>query len=118
MDPASVRRALATSLADLQAECCAALEGLDGAVRFGADRWERPGGGGGVTRVAEDGALLEKAGVNLSDVEGEVPEALAAALAGDGPRFSATGLSIVLHPRSPMIPAAHANVRFIARGRA
>jgi coproporphyrinogen III oxidase len=107
---------LAAAAAALQDELCAALERADGGARFSADRWERPGGGGGLTRVLEDGALLEKAGVNFSDVRGEVPPALASRLPGDGPSFVAAGLSVVLHPRSPMVPTAHANVRFLARG--
>jgi coproporphyrinogen III oxidase len=109
---------LAAAGAALQEELCAALERADGEGRFSVDAWERPGGGGGVARVLQDGAALEKAGVNFSDVRGEVPAALAARLPGDGPAFLATGLSIVLHPASPMVPTAHANVRFLARGSA
>jgi coproporphyrinogen III oxidase len=115
--PAAVADRFAPFLRALQEEICGALERLDGAVRFGADRWERPGGGGGLTRVAEGGALLEKAGVNLSQVEGAVGPGLAA-LPGDGDRFAAVGLSLVLHPRSPMIPTTHANFRFLSRGSA
>jgi coproporphyrinogen III oxidase len=99
-----------------QAALCDALARLDGRASFGSDTWERPGGGGGVTRVLEDGALLEKAGVNVSRVHGEVPAALASRLAGDGPRFEAVGLSLVLHPLSPMVPTAHLNVRLLRRG--
>jgi coproporphyrinogen III oxidase len=102
--------------ASMQAELCAALERADGRGRFGADRWERPGGGGGVARVLEDGAVLEKAGVNVSDVQGALPPALAAKLPGGGADFVAAGLSVVVHPRSPMAPTAHMNVRFLARG--
>jgi coproporphyrinogen III oxidase len=102
--------------ASAQAEVCAALERVDGAVRFGVDAWTRPGGGGGLSRVAEEGPVLEKAGVNVSDVHGELAPALAAALPGGGSRFVAAGLSIVVHPRSPMVPTAHMNVRFLARG--
>ena len=117
MEPEILRARFRAFLAGLQAEICQALEALDGEGRFGADRWDRPGGGGGVTRVLEDGAVLEKAGVNLSDVHGEVPPELARALPGDGDRFTATGLSLVLHPRSPMVPTTHANFRFLSRGR-
>lgn len=99
-----------------QAEVCAALERADGTARFGSDPWTRAGGGGGLSRVAEDGPVLEKAGVNVSDVHGELSPAMAAALPGDGSRFVAAGLSIVVHPRSPMVPTAHMNVRFLARG--
>jgi coproporphyrinogen III oxidase len=101
-----------------QSEICAALERADGGIRFGADVWKRAGGGGGLSRVAEGGAVIEKAGVNVSDVHGEVSPALAAALPGAGSRFVAAGLSVVVHPRSPMVPTAHMNVRFLARGEA
>jgi len=101
---------------ELQEALCAGLEALDGAGRFGRDRWARPGGGGGVARVLEEGALLERAGVNVSRVHGEVPPALAGRLEGEGGTFEAVGLSLVLHPRSPLVPAAHLNVRLIRRG--
>jgi coproporphyrinogen III oxidase len=115
-DVAALRAELADFLLALQRDLCAALEELDGGGRFGTHRWDRAGGGGGVTRVVEDGAVLEKAGVNFSDVHGTVDPALAAALPGDGAEFTAVGLSLVLHPRSPMIPTTHANFRFLSRG--
>ena len=101
---------------DLQEAIVAALEAADGGARFARDAWERPGGGGGVTRVLADGRLLEKAGVNVSRVHGAVPPRLAARLPGDGDRFAAVGLSIVVHPRNPYVPTSHANVRLVARG--
>ena len=101
---------MARVAAALQDELCAALERVDGSARFSTDRWERPGGGGGVTRVLQDGAVLEKAGVNVSDVHGAH-----SARPGDGGTFGAAGLSVVVHPRSPWVPTAHANVRFVAR---
>ncbi len=58
---------------ELQDRICSALEALDGRARFREDSWTRPGGGGGRSRVIEDGALFEKAGVNFSDVHGELP---------------------------------------------
>lgn len=99
-----------------QEEICAALERVEGEGRFGADRWERPGGGGGLSRVLQDGAVLEKAGVNVSEVHGALPEGLARRVPGEGGAFFAAGLSIVVHPRSPMVPTAHMNVRFLRRG--
>ncbi len=99
-----------------QSEICTSLERVDGLARFGAERWERPGGGGGLSRVLEDGPVIEKAGVNLSDVHGTLAPALAASLPGGGGEFVAAGLSVVVHPRSPMVPTAHMNVRFLARG--
>jgi coproporphyrinogen III oxidase len=113
---ASVHAAMADAVPRLQQALCDRLERLDGAGRFSADRWERPGGGGGVTRVLEDGALLEKAGVNTSSVEGAVPPALAERLPGTGETFSAIGLSSVIHPHSPFVPTAHVNVRLLSRG--
>jgi coproporphyrinogen III oxidase len=100
----------------LQGEICEALEALDGAGRFGADPWTREGGGGGVARVLEGGAVFEKAGVNWSSVEGELPADFAAGLPGEGTRFRAAGVSLVLHPRSPRVPTTHANFRFLEKG--
>ena len=99
-----------------QDDICQALETEDGQVRFREDRWERPGGGGGKTRVLEDGAVFEKAGVNTSAVFGELDEQFAQKLQGNGRRFFAAGLSLVLHPRSPWVPTVHANFRFIVQG--
>jgi coproporphyrinogen III oxidase len=107
---------MAAAVHALQDEICAALEAVDGQARFRSDRWERPGGGGGVTRVLADGEVLEKAGVNVSEVSGDLPAALGARVQGEGGEFAAVGLSIVVHPRSPMVPTAHANVRYLRRG--
>jgi coproporphyrinogen III oxidase len=112
----ALRSEFAGFLRGQQEEICAALERLDGPGRFGSDSWSRAGGGGGVTRILEDGAVLEKAGVNFSDVSGELSEAFAGRLPGDGRSFMACGLSLVIHPRSPLVPVVHANVRFIAHG--
>jgi coproporphyrinogen III oxidase len=111
-----LRAGLARLAASAQAEVCAALEALDGRARFSTDAWERPGGGGGVARVLQDGAVLEKAGANVSDVHGALAPALSARLPGDGSGFAAAGLSVVIHPLSPLLPTAHMNVRFLARG--
>jgi coproporphyrinogen III oxidase len=100
----------------LQDRIASALEAADGTGRFSRDSWERPGGGGGTTCVLADGALLEKAGVNVSRVHGKVPPRMAARLPGDGDDFAAVGLSLVLHPRNPWVPTTHANVRLLARG--
>jgi coproporphyrinogen III oxidase len=100
---------------DLQDRITSALEALDGG-RFAEDRWEREGGGGGRSRVLADGAVFEKAGVNFSDVFGQRPEEFARQIPGEGRDFTATGVSLVLHPRSPMVPTAHANFRFLTKG--
>jgi coproporphyrinogen III oxidase len=100
----------------LQEEICTALERADGSARFREDAWIRPGGGGGLSRVLEGGAVLEKAGVNTSLVHGELPPHFAQRMQGDGTSFVAVGISLVLHPANPMAPTTHANFRFISQG--
>lgn len=95
----------------LQDDICRQLEEADGEGKFREDHWERPGGGGGRTRVIE-GKHIEKGGVNFSAVHGEVSERMQKALQLDGNQFFATGVSIVLHPRNPMVPIIHMNVRY------
>ncbi|MGR2660046.1 oxygen-dependent coproporphyrinogen oxidase [Chromobacterium haemolyticum] len=101
-------------LLDLQDRICAALEQADGGAHFVEDAWQRPGGGGGRSRVLAKGALFEQAGVNFSHVYGDALPASATAhrpeLAGRG--FQAMGVSLVIHPENPHIPTSHANVRF------
>jgi coproporphyrinogen III oxidase len=106
----------AAYFAQLQSIICDAVEKLDGGMKFRSDRWDRPGGGGGLSRVLEGGAVFEKAGVNWSDVEGELPEDMAAHMPGTGRAFRASGISLVLHPRSPMVPTTHANFRCLLKG--
>jgi coproporphyrinogen III oxidase len=100
----------------LQEEICRSLEAEDGQAAFGDDRWERPGGGGGRTRVLQGGATFEKGGVNVSSVWGALDESFAKKLGGEGRDFFATGLSLILHPRNPLVPTVHANFRFIQHG--
>jgi coproporphyrinogen III oxidase len=102
----------------LQDRITSALEALDGGARFKEDAWTRAGGGGGRTRVIADGAVFEKGGVNFSDVHGELRPEMMRALPGEGATFRATGVSLVLHPRSPRVPTVHANVRHLQRGSA
>jgi coproporphyrinogen III oxidase len=102
--------------ARLQDEIVSALEKVTGAS-FHEDHWQREGGGGGRSRVLMDGGIFEKAGVNFSEVFGEVSEEMARQMPGEERSFTATGVSLVLHPRSPMIPTVHANFRFLTRGR-
>jgi coproporphyrinogen III oxidase len=101
---------------ELQAELCRVLAETDGGADFSSDAWQRPGGGGGVARVLEGGALFEKAGVNWSSVEGELPAEIADHMPGQGRSFRACGVSLVLHPRSPMVPTTHANFRCLTKG--
>jgi coproporphyrinogen III oxidase len=101
---------------DIQAAICRAVEAEDGRARFREELWERPGGGGGRTRVLEDGHVFEKGGVNVSRVWGQLDEAFAQKLPGQGREFFATGVSLILHPWSPLVPTVHANFRFIQQG--
>ncbi len=101
---------------DLQDRICGGLEGFDGIGTFQEDAWQREGGGGGRTRILTDGGLFEKAGVNFSEVFGEMSEEFAKQVPGEGRAFFATGISLVLHPRSPMVPTVHANFRYLAKG--
>ncbi len=99
----------------LQDRIVEGLEQLDG-KRFRSDEWDRPGGGGGRSRVLADGNVFEKAGVNFSDVHGQFRPEMAASLPGAGTAFRATGISLVLHPRNPHVPTVHANFRRLERG--
>lgn len=96
----------------LQDKICKSLEDADGKARFHQDLWERAGGGGGRTRVIADGALLEKGGVNISTVGGEVTPAMRSLVGDKGSRWQACGLSMVLHPHNPFVPTFHANWRY------
>ncbi len=104
----------------LQASICDGLTALEhegkGTATFKTDRWDRTDGGGGVSRVMEGGAVFEKAGVNVSAVHGTLEPAFAAQLPGEGDTFFATGVSLVIHPRNPLVPTVHANFRHIAHG--
>ncbi|MCI0338586.1 MAG: oxygen-dependent coproporphyrinogen oxidase [Acidobacteria bacterium] len=103
----------------LQEKICRAVEEVDGEAHFREDHWQREGGGGGRTRVMEEGAVFEKAGVNFSAVEGILPEEFAKKIElGDGLEFFATGISLVLHPRNPYVPTVHANIRYLEKGNA
>ena len=100
----------------LQDRICAGLERADGGAPFREDTWERPGGGGGRSRVIEDGAVFEKGGVNFSEVHGEFSPEFARQIPGDGLTFTAAGVSLVIHPRSPLVPTVHANFRYLTHG--
>jgi coproporphyrinogen III oxidase len=110
----------------LQDRICAGLARADGGASFREDTWERKqegvregepaGGGGGRTRVIADGAVFEKGGVNYSEVYGEFTPEFAKQLPGDGLKFTAVGVSLVIHPRSPLVPTVHANFRYLTHG--
>jgi coproporphyrinogen III oxidase len=95
----------------LQDKICSALEHADGKARFFEDRWERPEGGGGKTRVIANGNVFEKGGVNTSIVFGDVTDAMKSTLKIDGAKWFACGLSLVIHPINPFVPTVHSNYR-------
>lgn len=96
----------------IQDEICQALENIDGKAKFEEEKWEREGGGGGRTRVIQNGNIFEKGGVNFSAVHGQLPGSLQKALKVEQDDFFATGVSIVIHPNHPMVPIIHMNIRY------
>ncbi len=101
-------------LLDLQDRICEALEQADGQGKFIADNWDREGGGGGRSRVMDNGGVFESAGINFSHVFGAGLPASATAHRPElaGRSFQAMGVSLVIHPKNPYVPTSHANVRF------
>ncbi len=107
-----IKTAFTSHIKSLQDTICTTLEREDGGAFFAEDRWDRPGGGGGRTRIIQNGKLFEKGGVNTSEVEGEVTDTMKKQLGINGDRFFAAGISLVLHPVNPFVPAVHANFRY------
>ena len=113
MNPGAARQYLTS----LQSKIVSEMEALDG-KRFGIDEWSRAEGGGGTTRILENGNLLERAGVGFSDVTGTKlpPSASAHRPEIAGRPWEAMGVSLVFHPRNPYVPTVHMNVRFFTAG--
>lgn len=106
---------ISTYFKNLQDSICKELELVDGGAKFIEDVWERREGGGGRTKVIQQGNVIEKGGVAFSAVHGPMPEFLKSELTHSGATaqtFFATGVSIVIHPVSPMVPIIHMNVRY------
>ncbi len=97
---------------DLQDRITEQLSAIDGKSEFLEDKWERPGGGGGRTRVIQNGEVFEKGGVNTSVVFGDLPKPMQVKFGVEAGKFYACGLSLVLHPENPKIPTVHANWRY------
>ena len=97
---------------EFQGQLCDIFEAEDDVAKFSTDKWERSEGGGGTTRIIQNGRVIEKGGVNTSIVHGPVTPALAQQLQSKGTEFFACGISIVIHPLSPMVPTVHANFRY------
>ena len=97
---------------ELQDTITSKLEMIDGSAAFKEDIWKRPEGGGGRTRIIENGEVFEKGGVNISGVYGKLPASMQAYFKVNDVDFFACGLSLVLHPKNPMAPTVHANWRY------
>lgn len=96
----------------LQDRITSKLEEVDGEAQFQEDIWERPEGGGGRTRVIENGKVFEKGGVNISAVHGALPKSMQDYFGVTDADFFACGLSLVIHPKNPFVPTVHANWRY------
>ena len=103
---------IAADYQQIQDEICRALEAVDGKAKFEEEKWERDGGGGGRTRVIQNGNIFEKGGVNFSAVHGQLPAVMQKALKVEKDEFFATGVSIVIHPNHPLVPIIHMNIRY------
>ncbi|MDB2511141.1 oxygen-dependent coproporphyrinogen oxidase [Luminiphilus sp.] len=104
-------------LKGLQRSICDELSAIDGSAGFEMESWDRPEGGGGISRVLAEGDVFEKGGVNFSYVEGGKMPGSATQHRPElaGRSFKAMGVSLVMHPRNPYAPTSHANVRcFVA----
>lgn len=107
-----IKEKFVRSIRQLQDDICAALEKEDGGSSFNSDFWERPGGGGGCSRIIQNGKVFEKGGVNFSEVSGRVTPVMQSQLQIAGDHFFAAGLSLVIHPFNPFVPTMHANFRY------
>lgn len=96
----------------LQDSITRTLESIDGTAHFEEDLWERPEGGGGRTRIIQNGNVFEKGGVNISEVHGKLPQSMQDYFGVKEVNFFACGLSLVIHPKSPFVPTVHANWRY------
>ena len=101
-----------TYIVNLQNRITKSLEDIDGVGKFNEDLWQRSEGGGGKTRIIENGNIFEKGGVNISAVHGVLPETMQQHFGVKNAKFYACGLSLVIHPKNPMIPTVHANWRY------
>lgn len=98
---------------EMQSVICSALENTDGAATFREDTWQHELGGGGRTRVLQGGAVFEKAGVNISSIRTPLSPAIASRMSVEPQEISASGISLVIHPLNPYVPAVHANFRYL-----
>lgn len=116
--PSEKSKKVSQFMRKLQEDICEGLEKLDGKETFKEDSWDRPGGGGGRSRVIREGDVFEQGGVNFSEVWGSQlpPSILKHRPEAEGHGFYATGTSMVLHPKNPYIPTVHLNYRYFEAG--
>lgn len=103
---------IAASYREIQDTICKGLEEADGSTVFEEELWTREGGGGGRTRIIQNGQVIERGGVNFSAVHGKLPEKIKTAFGVQEEDFFATGVSIVIHPKNPWVPIIHMNIRY------
>jgi coproporphyrinogen III oxidase len=106
------KKEISSAFIQLQNDIIAALENTDGKGKFRKDVWTRAEGGGGITAIIQDGNILEKGGVNFSEVEGPMHDKVGKMLGISATEFYATGVSIVIHPKNPFVPIIHMNIRY------
>lgn len=118
LPPQDSRERVKAFLLSLQDDICSGLEAADGGAQFREDSWNREEGGGGRSRVIQNGNVLEKGGVNFSEVWGKTlpPSILNQCPEAAGHDFFATGTSLVLHPENPYVPTVHLNYRYFEAG--
>ncbi|GMM35423.1 coproporphyrinogen oxidase [Saccharomycopsis crataegensis] len=119
---ASIRERMEALIREKQQKITSSLESLDSGFKFKFDQWDRPNGGGGLSSVIENGTTFEKGGVNISVVYGNLPPQAVEKMRadhknlgdanGNGVKFFACGLSMVIHPRNPHVPTTHLNYRY------
>jgi coproporphyrinogen III oxidase len=106
------KKEIETWFQDLQDQICLGLENIDGQAKFIEDKWERKAGGGGKTRIIQNGNVFAKGGVAFSAVHGPTPDKILQALNLPKSDFYATGISLVIHPKNPWVPIIHMNTRY------
>ena len=107
-----MKQAFYNYIESLQDKITLTLEAVDGASKFTEDLWQREEGGGGRSRILQNGSVFEKGGVNISKVYGRLPKTMQAYFKVGEVDFFACGLSLVIHPKNPMVPTVHANWRY------
>ena len=107
-----IKERFETKIKNLQTEIVNALQLVDPEVNLLVDKWDRPGGGGGISNVLSSGRFIEKGGVNISIVHGELPAEMKERLNAVSATFYASGISLVIHPLNPFAPTVHFNIRY------